>query len=58
MAKPIKETPILKGKDAKNFIQQHNAKTNSNPNKLEKDRIMRNYNYFKAAEKIDRHIPC
>ena len=50
MAKPIKETPILKGKDAKKFIQQHNAKSNSKASRLERDRIMRNYKYFKAAE--------
>lgn len=59
MAKPIKETPILKGKDAKKFIEQHELKRESNSNNTsERERILRNYNYFKEAEKSDRNYSC
>jgi hypothetical protein len=50
MAKPIKETPILRGKDAERFIAQHNKKRNYDVVKKEATRIMKNYNYFKTAE--------
>lgn len=56
MAKPIKETPILKGKDAKKFIAEQNATKDSIAIQQEKERILKNYNLFKAAESANRHI--
>ena len=57
MAKPIKETPILEGTDAEKFIKQHDANLNSSDvKKEERERIMDNYNYFKLAEKSDKHF--
>lgn len=56
MAKPIKETPILKGEDAKKFIQQHDAAKDAIAIQKEKERILKNYNLFKAAEKHVGHI--
>ena len=56
MAKPIKETPILRGKDAKNFVKQINAKKDHHALKEAKERILKNYNHFRTAEQHDRHI--
>ncbi len=46
MARPIKETPILYGKDAKRF--EDNIKHNSEMrvSKSEYDRVMENYHIF------------
>lgn len=51
MSKPIKETPVLKGKDAKNFLV--NSK-NISISPEEKERMMANYQKLKAMEKFDR----
>lgn len=56
MAKPIKETPILKGKDAKKFIAEQNAAKDSAAIQREKERILKNYNLFKAADSTNKHI--
>lgn len=56
MAKPIKETPILTGKDAKKFVQENETKRDSAAIKTERDRILKNYNALKAAEPTNRHI--
>lgn len=56
MAKPIKETPILKGKDAKKFVQEQQASKDSVAIQRERERILKNYNLFKAAETDYRHI--
>ena len=56
MAKPIKETPILKGKDAKKFVHEQNASKDSAAIKRERERILKNYNLFKSAETNHRHI--
>jgi hypothetical protein len=58
MAKPIKETPILKGKDAKKFIQENSAPKDSFAATQEKERILKNYNLLKSAETFNRHIPA
>jgi hypothetical protein len=52
MAKPIKETPILKGNDAKRFIEQASIKRDRNVVNAEKERILKNYNFFRQAETI------
>lgn len=41
MAKPIEETPILRGKDAENFMKR--MKENHKVSKEEYDEIMRTY---------------
>lgn len=56
MAKPIKETPILKGKDAQKFIAEQNATKDSIAIQKERDRIFKNYNLLKAAESTNKHI--
>lgn len=44
MAKPIEETPILRGKDAENFMKR--MKENHKVSKEEYDEIMRTYERF------------
>lgn len=59
MAKPIQETPILKGKDAKKFIEQNCASKSPiavEAAQKERERILENYNRFKTAENGNRHI--
>lgn len=56
MAKPIKETPILKGKDAKKFIQENSASLDSFAIKQERERILKNYKLLQAAETFNKHI--
>lgn len=49
MATPIKETPVLHGKDAKRFI-----KLTNDPKKVskeEQDRILKNYEIMKKISK-------
>lgn len=52
MAKQIKDTPILKGKDAKRFIAEQNATKNPIAIQEEKNRVLKNYNFLKSAERI------
>lgn len=56
MAKPIEETPILKGNDAKKFIYEQTATRDSIAIQKEKERILKNYNLLKKAESANRHI--
>lgn len=57
MAKPIKETPILKGKDAKKFLQENDMSIrDAEAVKKERERILKNYNLLKQAETFNRHI--
>jgi|GEM_PF-1600898 len=58
MAKPIKETPILKGDDAKKFEEEISVARDRNAIKKEKERILTNYNFFKKAEQFAEHIPA
>lgn len=48
MARPIKETPILKGSDAKAFIE----KMNNNAGNEERDRIRKNFIRMQAIVKF------
>lgn len=52
MAKPIKETPILKGKDAKKFIREQQAPKDNVTKRKEREEILKTYHLFKAAEKF------
>ena len=56
MAKPIKETPILKGLDAKKFMDEQKATKDPVAIQQEKERILKTYNLFKEAESGNRHI--
>jgi hypothetical protein len=43
MAKPIKNTPVLKGKDAQRFLEKHDAASRAVVDKKEKERILANF---------------
>lgn len=48
MAKPIKETPILRGKDAVNFFQNMKEAQNTKVSSADLDRIRQNANRMKS----------
>ena len=48
MAKPIKETPILRGNDAVRFIQEKNASKGTVVDKDTRNRIRANYEKLNA----------
>ena len=52
MAKPIKETPVLKGKDAVKFNQQMKAAQVAIVNSKEKERILQNFKKLQAIAKF------
>ena len=47
MAKPIKETPILYGEDAKRFLKAKKEAETKGPNIAERNRIEESYQNFK-----------
>lgn len=49
MAKPIKETPFLRGKDAKKFVAKMNASATHKAPREDYDRVMSNYRKIKAT---------
>lgn len=49
MARPIKETPILFGKDAERFKADMEATRNKRISQEERERIEKNYLEFKKA---------
>ena len=51
MTRPIKETPILLGKDAEVFSKKIKENETTKAPKEEYDRIMTNYNYLKGTHK-------
>ena len=55
MAKPIKETPILRGEDAERFVTERDSHKNYEALQEERGRILRNYNLLKEAETPYRH---
>ena len=48
MAKPIKDTPVLKGQDANNFLEASKKAETNKVSKTELDRIKKNFKKFKA----------
>lgn len=52
MAKPIKETPILEGKDAKVFISKMNTSAFRKLSVSEKNRIQSNFKKISAISKF------
>jgi hypothetical protein len=52
MAKPIKETPILSGKDSKRFSQIIEENKDKRASKTEYERVMSNYNKLKVKLKV------
>ena len=51
MARPIKETPILRGKDAQTFLAAIETNQTKKASAQELDRINRNYERLKAMAK-------
>lgn len=51
MARPIRETPILFGKDAARFEERMKQKRVIS--KEERERMKKNYEYFKSIAKFD-----
>jgi hypothetical protein len=52
MAKPIKETPVLKGKDAKLFIKNMTASETQKIDLVARERIKSNYNKLNAISQF------
>ena len=52
MARPIKETPILKGSDAKAFIEKMNNNIGNTVSQEERDRIRKNFIRMQAIVKF------
>ena len=52
MAKPIKETPVLNGVDAKNFIHKKAQNELDKTSLLERERIKVNYSRLNALAKF------
>lgn len=48
MAKPISETPILKGKDAKNFKENMKASESTRVSEQERERIKENFEKLRS----------
>jgi len=51
MAKPIKETPFLRGKDAENFVAKINENKHQKASREEYDRVMANYRKIELKQK-------
>lgn len=51
MSTPIKETPILRGKDARRFVEKIRRNEQEPAPREEYDRVMANYRKVKTAEK-------
>lgn len=51
MSIPIKETPILRGKDAKRFVEKIRRNERESAPREEYDRMMENYRKVKTEEK-------
>lgn len=51
MARPIKETPVLRGRDAKAFLSRKRKNIKADP--MVKERILRNYERMKLIIKLD-----
>lgn len=50
MARPIKETPILTGKDAERFVKRMNEKRTISDKEIE--RVKKNYEYILSIAKF------
>ena len=50
MARPIKETPILTGKDAERFVKRMNEKRTVSDKEIE--RVKKNYEYILSIAKF------
>lgn len=51
MAKPIKETPVLKGKDARIFLEKIKTSSDNRNTKKENLRIRENFNKLNSIAK-------
>ncbi len=53
MAKPISETPVLRGEDARRFIAAKERPRDPEAVKRERERVLRNYHSIKASKAIN-----
>jgi hypothetical protein len=51
MAKPIKETPFLSGKDAEKFVTKIQQNNQQKASKAEYDKVMQNYRKIEFKNK-------
>jgi hypothetical protein len=51
MAKPIKETPLLKGRDAKKFMSNMKSSASNKFSVSKRDGILRNFDKLRAISK-------
>jgi len=52
MAKPIKETPLLKGNDAKKFMSNMKSSASNRFTLSKRDKILTNYYKIRAITKV------
>ena len=52
MARPIKDTPVLKGKDAVKFLERISVSENKRVDEPTRKRIYQNYEILKKAAKF------
>lgn len=52
MAKPIKETPVLRGEDAKRFLILRESSKNQKVNPEILERMRKNHSYIKSIAKF------
>jgi hypothetical protein len=52
MARPIKETPVLKGPDAIRFLTKINSSTKPKVSQEEKDKIRKDYEALKSISQF------
>lgn len=53
MARPIKETPILIGQDAKTFVEAVEANKTKKVSPAERARMKKNFDYMKSIAKFE-----
>lgn len=54
MARPIKETPVLKGKEARVFLERISVSEKKRVDEATRERIYRNYELLKRAAKVNQ----
>lgn len=53
MARPIKETPVLTGKDAQRFAEKIAVNESKKVSRAEYEKVMANYNKIRKNAKLD-----
>jgi hypothetical protein len=52
MARPIKDTPVLRGAEAVRFLKQINESKGQPVTNEEKDRLKKNFEFFESRSKF------